>query len=169
MLQCLVPAVLSNRQHYIQPSSFARTNKGWLHSAIWPVATGLLSGGMLTAESMAPMKIPKATPKAEPMTPDITVLTAQLLIKSSWMSCSGVVGSILVYSFLFFGCGPCWAGAEPSMSSPSSLATGSVLPPCGAMPGALRSLRDLDAHSSSGSDNHLTLNSARQRMLMLLY
>ena len=58
--------------------------------------------GVLTAESMAPMNIPKATPKADPMTPDMTVLTAQLLIMSSWTSCSGVVGSILAYSFFFF-------------------------------------------------------------------
>ena len=71
--------------------------------------------GSLTAESMAPMKMPKNTPNADPMMPDMTVFTAQLLIRSSWTSCSGVVGSILVNSFFFFGAfAACWLDDDGS-------------------------------------------------------
>ena len=79
-----------------------------------------------TALSIAPMKTPNAMPRTEPITPDTTVFTAQLFMRSSCASCSAVVGSSLVYSFFFFccvGCDPlldaccCESGADTCASS----------------------------------------------------
>ena len=46
---------------------------------------------------MVPIKIPKTTPSAEPITADRTVLVAQLFINSSCCIISGVGRSILRY------------------------------------------------------------------------
>ena len=70
------------------------------------------------------MNTPKQMPKADPMMPEMTVLTAQLLIMSSCTSCSGEGGSILAYSFLFGTLAPCWFPFEAdSTLGPSAFPT----------------------------------------------